>query len=970
VSRGVIAVVAVLLGPVAALAQRGVQWTPDRLSRLISKDVGSERWAISVDVEDGTVVGNVFRADGGPPQFVWCWPQSTADDPVRLRCDGTTGCDDWTDLGEIELSASFLAPDSSCDATASTASAARAAGVAPDGGSALRVSPDERRVLISKDVGGFRWAIVYERERFGTPSQRRPARLTGNVFDLAGGDPQFVACEIEDVVGGDLALRCSGARACGCAPCAASEWTRLDPVTLPPSFVEERRCPASDAPRGGLEAELAPASPEEAAAFGNALAVAGTTAAVAVPSALYVFERTAGGWVQAARVPSPGGTRFGRGVAAAGGTIAVGDDHRARLYERVDGAWALTTTLDPARIETGRVAAMTDELLLLSSEEDDGRAVLLTFARAGAGWQETERLFIPEDVGRGFFLGIALSGDTLAATVFPGDDGSDPTTFVQIYERSGDAWVASARVPNPARGSDFGRVLALAGDTLAVGLPPSGSWEDREDDGAVHVFQRTGTAWDQVDVLRTCAQDVGRFGSAVEISGDVIAVGVGESASAEAAGDVYLFERREEGWEETKRISYADAAAAGTGADRRELAVDGATLLAGTDEGVSVFDVASPSVPAAVPCPPAAPQLWPTDGWRVDLPAAHGMNPVLLERAREYAFQPGKNTQGVVVVRHGAIVAEWYEDGRDADSYAASWSTAKSVAGAVIGIAIDRGAVPGVDASMATFYPEWSGTEKEAVTLRHVLSMTSGLDWNESYVTDPSNVSDIAALAATERDQLGYVVAKSLGFAPGTYHSYSSGDSMLLSGVIESAVGTSFGAYAREVLFDPIGMTSAEWWSDAVGHTLSYCCLDAPTREFARFGLLWARGGRWDDRQVISESYVRESLTPTVTVGPDGVGTHEYGFQWWLSPGGGGRYTGDGFQARGYDGQYIYVFPSLDLVVVRNGHYDKDPGPPIADPNLFARYPAAGLAPGRGTVPPDQWIESAFLDPIVGSIID
>jgi len=182
----------------------------------------------------------------------------------------------------------------------------------------------------------------------------------------------------------------------------------------------------------------------------------------------------------------------------------------------------------------------------------------------------------------------------------------------------------------------------------------------------------------------------------------------------------------------------------------------------------------------------------------------------------------------------------------------------------------------------------------------------------------------------------------------------------MLSGVIESAVGTSFGAYAREVLFDPIGMTRAEWWTDAVGHTLTYCCLDAPTREFARFGLLYARGGRWADRQVVSAEYVRASLEPTTS----DVSQGSYGFQWWLDS------AGDAFEARGWDGQFIYVYPTLDLVIVRNGHYVKDPGPPIADPNLFARYPSAGLGNGRGTVPPDDWDNSLFLDRIVGSIIE
>jgi CubicO group peptidase (beta-lactamase class C family) len=969
---GAIAVVGLLLASRGASAQRGVQWAPDGASRLVSTDVGGERWAIRVDVEDGTVIGNVFRPDGGPPQFVWCWPQSTADDPVRLRCEGTTGCDDWVDLGEVELPGSFLSPPTSCDASAAVAAApGRPSDGALESPSALRLSPDERRTLISKDVGGLRWAMVYDPER-SFPGASPPARLTGNVFDPGGGAPQFVACEEAGRAGGDqMVFRCAGASACGCAPCAPSDWTPIGEVVLPQSFVEERRCPARAAPAGGLVARFASTVPEDAATFGATVAVAGATAAVSVPRALYVYERTAAGWEQVARVAAPDSERFGRGIAMTEGRIAVGDDHRALIYERVDGAWRLTATLSPQGVETGRLVAMSGDLLVLSSGDEDERSAVITYERSGDGWRETERLSVPADLFSAFFRAVALSGDTLATVVLAqAYDGADFLPFVQTYERRGAAWIEAARIASSTPSYDFGRAIALSGDTLAVGRPPSFSRESREDDGIVLLFEKVGDEWIGSGTLHTCSPEAGRFGTEVVISGDGIAVGASAFSGSAAAGDVHRFQRTADGWQETGRFAYADAAPAAPGPAQRRIALDGTTLVAGASGAVAVFDLSSPDVAPPAPCPPPAPELWPTEEWQVGDPAAHGMNPVLLERAREYAFQPGKNTQGVVVVRHGAVVAEWYEDGRGADSYAASWSDAKSVAGTVIGIAIDRGVIPGVEASMATFYPEWSGTEKEAMTLRHVLSMTSGLDWEESYVTDPSNLSDIARLAATESDQLGFVLAKPLAFEPGTYHSYSSADTLMLSGVIESALGTSFGAYAREVLFDPIGMTRAQWWTDAVGHTLTYCCLDAPSREFARFGLLWARGGRWADRQVISEEYVRAALTPTVTDGPEGLGIHSYGFQWWLGAAASGRYAGDGFSARGYDGQYIYVFPSLDLVVVRNGHYEKDPGPPIADPNLFTRYPAAGLGNGRGTVPPDRWSDATFLRPILDSILD
>lgn len=348
---------------------------------------------------------------------------------------------------------------------------------------------------------------------------------------------------------------------------------------------------------------------------------------------------------------------------------------------------------------------------------------------------------------------------------------------------------------------------------------------------------------------------------------------------------------------------------------------------------------------------------WPTVVWRVEAPEAHGMDASLLDGARRYAFRDGKNTQGVVVVRHGVIVGEWYEEGRDASSFATSWSVAKSFTSALIGIALHDGLIESVDISMAEFLPEWSGTEKKEITLRDVLSMASGLKWSESYDPDDLASSDIIQMILLREDHLAYAASRPLEFPPGSHWRYSSGDTMLLSGVLEAVTGGNAGSYAREKLFDPIGMLPVEWWTDSIGQTATYCCLDTPARQLAKFGLLYLRGGEWAGTRVVPRSWVTTSTSPSVVA--------HYGYQWWLAETPGGR---EMYSAEGHDGQYIYVVPELDLVVVRTGHYDKYPGEPRADPSLWSRLPSDGLVDGLGSVPPDRWSDDEFLAPIEASI--
>jgi CubicO group peptidase (beta-lactamase class C family) len=378
--------------------------------------------------------------------------------------------------------------------------------------------------------------------------------------------------------------------------------------------------------------------------------------------------------------------------------------------------------------------------------------------------------------------------------------------------------------------------------------------------------------------------------------------------------------------------------------------VNHSTLDAAVEAGTLEPDDASSRAP------------FPAPEWQMSTPAAQGMKQEGIDVALDYAFQAAKNTQGVLVIRHRSIVAERYEAGRDASSFAASWSMGKSITSALVGIAIDRGLIKNVDVKMTDYYPDWVGTAKADMRLRDVLQMASGLAWVEEYRPGADVASDIVTMVF-EADALKFASTRPFKNAPGSVFNYSSGDTMLVSGVLEKATGMSALEFGKKELFTKIGMSPVEWWRDTSGHTLTYCCVDTPTRQFAKFGLLFLERGKWNGERIISEAWIDESLRPSSSF-------EGYGFFWWLIGRTNAAIPADTYAARGVDGQLIYVIPSRDLIVVRNGHYDKRLGDALADPNLFTVYPSFGLVPDAGTRPPDSWKDEEFLAPIVGAVMD
>jgi CubicO group peptidase (beta-lactamase class C family) len=287
---------------------------------------------------------------------------------------------------------------------------------------------------------------------------------------------------------------------------------------------------------------------------------------------------------------------------------------------------------------------------------------------------------------------------------------------------------------------------------------------------------------------------------------------------------------------------------------------------------------------------------WPGESWGEGSPEDHGYDSALLEEVREYAFKARHNTQAVAIIKDGVLIAEWYAEDRDRDTPVTSWSVGKSVLSALFGVAVREGLLDLSD-PIRDHVADWSAPEFEGITIQHLLEMQSGLQPNNS---DPKY-----GLYGSG-DQLAYSLDRVPSWEPGVKFSYVNEDSMVLGSVLADAFGKPLVEVAEEEVFSRIGMDAA-WWTDDAGNALTYCCIDSTALDFARFGLLYARGGEWDGEQLVSTDFVDLSTSGISNYG-------YYGLHWW---------TFDGVAAAmGYHGQYIYVYPD-DLVVVRFGTYNR-----------------------------------------------
>ena len=293
--------------------------------------------------------------------------------------------------------------------------------------------------------------------------------------------------------------------------------------------------------------------------------------------------------------------------------------------------------------------------------------------------------------------------------------------------------------------------------------------------------------------------------------------------------------------------------------------------------------------------------------WNIVSPEDLGIEPTSVQELIDYIKEPSLNTQAAILIKGNNIIAEYYAEGYNKDDLVTSWSVAKSFSSTLIGIAIDEGYINSVDDSIALYLPEWKTKPQENISLKYLLGMRSGMD-------------DHPGLGVYfQGDMVSYSLDREISREPGITFSYSNEDSMLFSRIIENATGLDFQEYADTRLFDKLDIKET-WWTDKSGNTLTYAGLDMTPRDFAKFGLMIAQEGKWIDEQIVSQSWIKEATTEFDNLA-------SYGYQWWtstISESGLGRARQDDypfFSALGLDGQYIYIWPEKDLVLVRFTKY-------------------------------------------------
>jgi CubicO group peptidase (beta-lactamase class C family) len=278
------------------------------------------------------------------------------------------------------------------------------------------------------------------------------------------------------------------------------------------------------------------------------------------------------------------------------------------------------------------------------------------------------------------------------------------------------------------------------------------------------------------------------------------------------------------------------------------------------------------------------------------------------------AYMAGQRAAGLVVVQGGKVRLERYGLGFDAKGRWTSFSVAKSMTSTLVGAAVRDGFIRSMDDKVSEYIPQMKGSAYDDVSIRQLLTMTSGVRWNEDYA-DPH--SDVAQFNNYKPEKgvpaiVDYLRRLPREVPPGTRWHYSTGETNLVGILVGNAIRKPLAQYLSEKVWVPAGMEQqATWILSKTGEEISGCCIQAATRDYARFGLFVLNGARVNGLSIVPEDWFAQATTTRVDIGLPGRG---YGYQWWT-------YADGSFAARGIFGQGLFIDPKRQLVIASNADW-------------------------------------------------
>jgi len=313
-------------------------------------------------------------------------------------------------------------------------------------------------------------------------------------------------------------------------------------------------------------------------------------------------------------------------------------------------------------------------------------------------------------------------------------------------------------------------------------------------------------------------------------------------------------------------------------------------------------------------------------GPRWDIPSdPHPLRFTYTHAGKTHEAQEGLErtfTNALVIVKHGKIISEIYRNKTDAATHFISFSMAKSFTSLLVGLAVADGHIKSIADPITRYVPELMGSAYEGVTIRQALLMQSGADYEERYDFDHPGLASAAFEESLVQNRVrfasfGKVLTRA--YAPGSHFNYSTVETCVLGWVLERATHRSISEFMTEKLWKPAGMESYGFWildgAPPGGREFNGAGFNAVARDYARLGLIMLHNGRGQHTQIIPENWVKESTSPRQTT-PVAPGVNlGYRYQWWTIPG------SDTYMALGLQGQFIYVDPATDSVVVKLSYF-------------------------------------------------